>query len=86
MGKHLKTYEIDYCYHASKRLITHRRASSAINALRRDRAYRFLNTILFQTGDNGRATATNPDDKKDTATLFCEYTPQGKFHAQYCQE
>lgn len=77
-----KWYTVRYTYNNGMQLESKVIATSAINALRKDGAWRFLHDALFQSGSSGQATASAEDGELD-AVLYCGYSSNGKWHARY---
>ena len=85
----MKSYEISYSYNNGTTMTEKVSATSGIKALKKARAYAFLRDAMFQTGSTGTAVAYKLDEDSEVkhcdleATLNCEYTCNGKWHARY---
>ena len=83
----MKKYRISYSYNNGTTMSETVSATSAINALKKARAFNFLKSSMFQTGSTGTASAYELKDgffsnSEPDAVLECSYNC-GKWHARY---
>lgn len=84
----MKKYRIVYFYNNGETLNETVLASSAINAIKKAKAFNFLKSSMFQTGSTGTASAYELTEdgffsnSEPDAVLECSYNC-GKWHARY---